>query len=74
MGKTNNPGNKSKPKVKVSILHLILILAGANCIMLFAPNVGMLNSFLYIPDLYTWPASVVGIALLIFGFNGLYKQ
>lgn len=74
MGKTNNPGNKSKPKVKVSILHLLLILAGANCIMLFAPNVGMLNSFLYIPDLYTWPASVVGIALLIFGFNGLYKQ
>ena len=74
MGKTNNPGNKSKPKVKVSILHLLLILAGANCIMLFAPNVEMLNSFLYIPDLYTWPASVVGIALLIFGFNGLYKQ
>lgn len=74
MGKTNNPGNKSKPQVKVSILHLLLILAGANCIMLFAPNVGMLNSFLYIPDLYTWPASVVGIALLIFGFNGLYKQ
>ncbi len=74
MGKTNNPGNKSKPQVKVSILHLLLILAGANCIMLFAPNVGMLNSFLYIPDLYTWPASIVGIALLIFGFNGLYKQ
>ncbi len=74
MGKTNNPGNKSKPQVKVSILHLLLILAGANCIMLFAPNVGMLNSFLYIPDLYTWPASIVGIALLIFGFNGLYKS
>ncbi len=74
MGKTNNPGNKSKPQVKVSILHLLLILAGANCIMLFAPNVGMLNSFLYIPDLYTWTASIVGIALLIFGFNGLYKQ
>ncbi len=74
MGKTNNPGNKTKPQVKVSILHLLLILAGANCIMLFAPNVGMLNSFLYIPDLYTWPASIVGIALLIFGFNGLYKQ
>ncbi len=74
MGKTNNPGNKSKPRVKVSILHLLLILAGANCIMLFAPNVGMLNSFLYIPDLYTWPASVVGIVLLVFGFNGLYKQ
>ena len=74
MGKTNNPGNKSKSQVKVSILHLLLILAGANCIMLFAPNVGMLNSFLYIPDLYTWPASIVGIALLIFGFNGLYKS
>ncbi len=74
MGKTNNPGNKSKPRVKVSILHLLLILAGANCIMLFAPNVGMLNSFLYIPDLYTWSASLVGVALLIFGFNGLYKQ
>ncbi len=74
MGKSNNPGNKSKPPVKVSILHLLLILAGANCIMLFAPNVGMLNSFLYIPDLYTWSASLVGVALLIFGFNGLYKQ
>ena len=74
MGKTNNPGNKGKPQVKVSILHLLLILAGANCIMLFAPNVGMLNSFLYIPDLYTWSVSIAGIALLVFGFNGLYKQ
>ncbi|MFZ4524065.1 MAG: hypothetical protein ACOYOE_00590 [Chlorobium sp.] len=74
MGKSNNPGNKSKAPVKVSILHLLLILAGANCIMLFAPNVGMLNSFLYIPDLYTWSASIVGVALLVFGFNGLYKQ
>ena len=74
MGKTNNPGNKSKPQVKVNILHLLLILAGANCIMMLAPNVGMLNGLAYIPDLYTWSVSIVGIVLLIFGFNGLYKQ
>ena len=74
MGKTNNPGNKSKPQVKVSILHLLLILLGANCIMLFAPNFGMLNSFLYIPDLYTWSASILGLALLFLGFKDLYKN
>ena len=74
MGKSNNPANKSKPRVKVSVLHLIVILAGANCIMLFAPNIGMLNSFLYIPDIYTWPASALGIAMLYWGFRGLYRQ
>jgi len=74
MSKANNPGKKSKTRVKVSIFHLLLILAGANIIMLSAPNIGMLNSFLYIPDVYTWSSSIVGLALLGLGFNGLYKN
>ncbi len=74
MGQANNPGKKSKPQqVKVNILRLLLILVGANIIMLCAPNIGMLNSFLYIPDIYTWPASMGGMALLFLGFRGLYK-
>ncbi|TLU81569.1 MAG: hypothetical protein FDX21_10820 [Chlorobium sp.] len=74
MGKANNPGNKSKAPVKVSILHLLLILLGADIILLCAPSIGILNSLLYIPDLYAWPASIVGLALLFLGFRDLYKQ
>uniref|UniRef100_Q3AUD7 DUF5668 domain-containing protein n=1 Tax=Chlorobium chlorochromatii (strain CaD3) TaxID=340177 RepID=Q3AUD7_CHLCH len=74
MGKANNQPNKSKPKVSVSIGRLLMVLIGANFIMLLAPNFGMLNSFLYIPDLYTWPAFVLGFVLIFFGFKGLYKK
>ncbi|NTV06573.1 MAG: hypothetical protein HGA59_08730 [Chlorobiaceae bacterium] len=74
MGKANNPGNKSKPRVKVSILHLLLVLTGADLILLLAPEYGILNSIQYIPDLYSWPALIAGGILLILGLKGVYKN
>ena len=76
MGKTNNPDNKHKAEsqVRISMPHLLTVLVGANVIMLGAPNFGMLNSFLYIPDIYTWSALILGIAMLVFGFRKLYQQ
>ncbi len=74
MGKANKPENNSKPPLKVSILHLLLILGGADLILLLAPEVGILNSIMYIPDLYTWPALIGGVALLVFGFQRLYQK
>ncbi|MBV5302753.1 MAG: hypothetical protein JZU70_00885 [Chlorobium sp.] len=74
MGNDEKSLNKSKPRVKVSIFHLLLVLIGANLLMLLTPNFGMLNSFLYIPDIYTWSAVILGGGLMVTGFNGLYKN
>ncbi len=74
MGKANNPVNNSTPREKVSALHVIMILIGANLMLLFAPEFGLLNSFLYIPDLYVWPATVGGLAMVFFGFKGFFKK
>lgn len=74
MGKANNPGNNSKPREKVSAFHVLLILVGANLMLLMAPDLGLLNSMLYIPDFYTWSATAIGLALLILGFRGFMKK
>jgi len=74
MGNDEKSLNKSKPRVKVSIFHLLLVLIGANLLMLLTPNFGMLNSFLFIPDIYTWSGAIIGGGLMVLGFNGLYKN
>jgi hypothetical protein len=74
MGKANNPGNNSKPQEKVSPFHVLLILIGANLMLLFAPEYGLLNSMLYIPDLYIWPATLGGFAMVVLGFRGFFKK
>ena len=42
--------------------------------LLLAPEFGLLNSLLYIPDLYVWPATVGGFAMVVFGFRGFFKK
>ena len=74
MGKANNPVNNSKSRGKVSALHVIMILIGANLMLLMAPEFGLLNSLLYIPDLYVWSVTVGGFAMVVFGFNGFFKK
>ncbi len=74
MGKANNPVNNSKPREKVSAFHVLLILIGANLMLLFAPDFGLLNSMFYIPDIYVWPATVGGLAMVVFGFRGFLKK
>ncbi|NTV99115.1 MAG: hypothetical protein HGA70_08125 [Chlorobiaceae bacterium] len=73
MAKTNNQGNNTKPRPRISMFHVLLVLIGADLILLLAPEFGILNSILYIPDIYTWPALAGGIALLVLGFRKLYK-
>ncbi len=74
MAKANKPVNNSKPRLKVSFLGVLMILIGADLVLLLAPEVGILNSGFYIPDIYTWPALIAGVALLVFGFRHLYKK
>ena len=74
MGKANKPGNNSKPNVKVSVFHVFVILAGADLILLLAPDFGILNSILILPDIYSWSAVIGGLIMLFYGFNGLYKK
>jgi hypothetical protein len=74
MGKANKQENNSKPRLKVRFFNVLLVLVGADIILLFAPGVGILNSILYMGDLITWPALICGLALLVFGFRGLYRK
>ncbi len=74
MGKANKPGNNSEPNVKVSVFHVLVILVGADLILLLAPDFGILNSILFIPDIYSWSALIGGLIMLVYGFNGLYKK
>lgn len=74
MAKANNPVNNSKPREKVSALHVIMILIGANLMLLLAPEFGLLNSLFYIPDLYVWSATVGGFAMVVFGFRGFFRK
>ncbi|ABB23049.1 hypothetical protein [Pelodictyon luteolum] len=75
MQKANKQGGNSngKPRVKIGILNVLLILAGADLILLLSPEVGFLNGLFYIPGIYTWPALLLGVALLLFGFRHLYR-
>ena len=74
MGKANKPGNNSKPNVKVSVFHVLIILVGADLILLLAPDFDILNSILVLPDIYAWSAVIGGLIMLFYGFNGLYKK
>ena len=53
---------------------VLVILVGADLILLLAPDFGILNSILFIPDIYSWSALIGGLIMLVYGFNGLYKK
>ncbi|MBN1928101.1 MAG: hypothetical protein JW764_00945 [Chlorobiaceae bacterium] len=74
MAKAKKEENNSKPRVRVSFFKALLILIGADLVLLFAPKYGMLNSAFYIGDAISWSALVIGIALLVVGFKGLYRK
>lgn len=74
MAKSNKPANNSKPRVRVSFFGMLMILLGADLILLMAPDVGILNSGFYIPNIYSWSALAAGIALLVVGFRKLYRE
>ncbi|TCD47741.1 hypothetical protein [Chlorobium sp. N1] len=75
MRKANKPTGNSNAKrpMKAGCLNVLLILAGADLILLLAPQIGILNAIYYIPGVYTWPALLLGIALLLLGFRHLYR-
>ncbi|KAA6231876.1 hypothetical protein [Chlorobium phaeovibrioides] len=74
MGKANKQGNNPKRRVKVRVLNVLMILAGADLILLLSPGAGILNSLFFIPDIYTWPALGVGLLLLFAGLRDLYRE
>ena len=69
MAKANN----NKPRVKVKFLNLLLVLLGADLILLFSPGIGILHSVFYIGEVIGWTALIAGIVLLVVGFKGLYQ-
>ncbi len=75
MGKANNPVNNSKLREKVSALHVLLILIGANLMFIFAPVFGLVYSFdSTFPDVNAWSVLAGGFAMVVFGFRGFFKK
>jgi len=74
MAKAKKEENNSKPRVKISFAKALLILLGADMILLLAPGVGFLNSAFYIGDMISWPSLVVGLVLLVLGFKGVFGK
>ncbi|ASQ91377.1 hypothetical protein CHL67_11010 [Prosthecochloris sp. GSB1] len=64
----------NKPRVRVRFLNVLMVLVGADLILLFAPGVGILNSVLYIGEVIGWTSVVIGIGFLVFGFKDLYRK
>ncbi len=73
MAKAKKQGD-NKPGVKVRFLNVLLVLLGADLILLFAPHIGILNSVFYIGAAVGWSALVIGIGLLVLGFRSLYQK
>ncbi len=74
MAKAKKEENNSKPSQRISFLKALLILIGADLVLLFAPGFGILNSVFYIGSLISWPALILGIGLLLLGFRGLFRK
>ncbi|NTU67749.1 MAG: hypothetical protein HGB02_02585 [Chlorobiaceae bacterium] len=74
MAKAKKQEKNSKPAPGIRFLHALLILVGADIVLLFAPGLGILNSVFFIGDMIAWPALLVGVALLVAGFRGLYRK
>ena len=65
-------GKPAKPQVHVRFSRVLIILAGANLLLMFAPGVGLLHSIYYIGSFISLAASLIGIALIIYAFQSLY--
>jgi uncharacterized membrane protein len=74
MAKAKKQETNSKPGVRISFVKALLILVGADLVLLLAPGVGLLNSLFYIGDLISWSALVIGLVLLVLGFKGVFGK
>jgi hypothetical protein len=74
MAKAKKEENNSKPRGRISFFKAFLILVGADLVLLLAPGLGLLNSAFYIGDMVSWPALLIGVALLAVGIKGLFRQ
>ncbi|TNJ39031.1 hypothetical protein FGF66_06360 [Chlorobaculum thiosulfatiphilum] len=74
MAKAKKEENNSKPRGRISFFKAFLILVGADLVLLLSPGLGLLNSAFYIGDMVSWPALLIGLALLAIGIKGLFRQ
>ena len=69
-----NKEDLNKPRIKVRFLNVLMVLIGADLILLLAPGIGILNSVFYIGEVVGWSSLVIGIGFLVFGFKDLYQK
>jgi len=73
MAKAKKEEKNSKPPARISFLKALIIMIGADLVLLFAPGFGILNSVFYIGSFISWSALLLGIGLLLLGFRGLFR-
>ncbi len=69
-----NKEDVNKPRIKVRFFNVLMVLIGADLILLLAPGIGILNSVFYIGEVVGWSSLVTGIGFLVFGFKDLYQK
>ncbi len=75
MAKASEKSNKKpKPQVHVRFTRVLLIIAGVDLLLLFAPGLGFLHSFYYIGDFISFGASILGLVLIYYAFKSLYYK
>ncbi|NTW50952.1 MAG: hypothetical protein HGB19_14725 [Chlorobiales bacterium] len=74
MAKAPKPQKPPKPRVNVRFTRVMLIIIGADLILLFAPGVGFLNAFYYIGDFISFGATLIGLAIIAYAFRTIYYK
>ncbi|NTW49952.1 MAG: hypothetical protein HGB19_09535 [Chlorobiales bacterium] len=74
MAKAPKSQTPPKPRVNVRFSRVMLIIIGADLILMFAPVVGLLNTFLYIGEFVSFGATLVGLAIIIYAFQSIYYK
>ncbi len=72
MAKAKKAENNSKPGLKLGFLNLLFILVGADALLLFTPQVGLLSSMF--DDRAGYVLALFGLVLTVVGLRGIFRR
>lgn len=72
MAKAKKAEKNSKPGPKLGFLNLLFILVGADAMLLFTPQVGLLSSLF--DDRAGYVLVIFGLVLTVVGLRGIFRK
>jgi hypothetical protein len=74
MAKAKKEEKNSKPPARIGFLRVLVVLAGADLLLICAPWVGIGNSLIPIDERFAWGISLFGILLIVVGLRGIFRK